>query len=107
MIISSLLNYNQLKYWEDTMKIGCLFGTKKIELLMQSSNQFSDEINEAINKFINNNWGDTCPEDVLLNNLALETGERIVAVYNTCYGSIWIISEYDRQTTTVLFPSEY
>lgn len=74
---------------------------------MQKSNQFSEEINEAINKFINHDWGDTCPEDELLNNLALITGERIVAVYTTCYGRVWIISEYARNTTTILFPSEY
>lgn len=89
------------------MKLGCLFGTRKIDLLMQTNNQFSDEINESINKFINNDWGDTCPEDALLNNLALETGERIVAVYKTCKGQIWIISEHDRKSTTLLFPSEY
>lgn len=89
------------------MKLGCLYGTKKVDSLMRKNIQFSTEINEAINKFFNDDWGDTCIEDKLLNDLALITGERIVAVYNTCYGRIWIISEYDRQTTTVLFPSEY
>ena len=89
------------------MKLGCLYGTREIDSLMQKSIQFSGEINEAISKFINNDWGDTCPEDALLNNLALDMGERIVAVYKTCKGLIWIISEHDRKSTTILFPSEY
>lgn len=89
------------------MKLGCLYGTREIDSLMQKSKQFSSEINEAISKFISNDWGDTCTEDALLNNLALDTGERIVAVYKTCKGLIWIISEHDRQSTTILFPSEY
>lgn len=89
------------------MKIGVLYATRQIDSLMKKNIQFSEEIDEAIYKFANNNWGDTCPEDALLNNLALETGERIVAVYKTCKGQIWIISEHDRKSTTLLFPSEY
>ena len=89
------------------MTLGNLYGTREIDSLMQKNNQFRKEVNKAISKFINNDWGDTCPEDALLNNLALDTCERIVAVYKTCKGLIWIISEHDRQSTTILFPSEY
>lgn len=89
------------------MKLGCLYGTNRIESLMQENNRFRNEINDAINKFVNKDWGVTCPEDTLLNDLASETGERIIAVYATCYGPVWIISEYERQATTILFPSEY
>ena len=89
------------------MQLGCLYGTNRIELLMQQNNQFRNEINEAISKFINKDWGITCIEDALLNDLALLTGERIVAVYLTSYGPVWIISEHDRHATTILFPSEY
>ncbi len=60
--------------------IVCIYGTKKVDSLMRKSNQFSGEINGAINKFFNDDWGDTCMEDKLLNDLALITGERIVAI---------------------------
>ena len=89
------------------MRIGNLYATRSIDELMQENKYFRDELNQALGKFINNDWGITCDEDVLLNNLAVETGERIVAVYNTCKGKIWIISEYERTATTILFPSEY
>ena len=85
------------------MKLGCLLGTRKIDLLMQKSNQFSEEINEAINKFINHDWGDTCPEDELLNNLALITVKEKLLQY-----ILLVISGMDniricQNTTTILF----
>lgn len=89
------------------MKLGNLYSTRNIDLLMQDNKQFKDDINTALNKFINNDWGDTCDEDVEINNESLDAGERILAVYRTCKGSIWIVSEYDRSSTTILFPSEY
>lgn len=39
-----------------------------------------------------------------LNNLLRA---RILSAYDTCHGSIWIITEWDRSVTTILFPSEY
>lgn len=89
------------------MKLGNLYATWNIDVSMQENKMFRDEVNQALGKFINNDWGDTCLEDSTLNNLALDTGERVIAVYNTCKGRIWIISDYGRETTTVLFPSEY
>lgn len=89
------------------MKLGNLYSTRNVDSLVQENKQFRDEINAALNKFINNDWGDTCDEDVEMNNEALDSGERILAVYKTCEGSVWIISEYGRSSTTILFPSEY
>ena len=44
------------------MKIDCLYSTKKVDSLMRKNNQFNGEVNEAINKFFNDDWGDTCIE---------------------------------------------
>lgn len=53
-------------------------------------------------------WGDLCAQDKNLNDLALMDGDsRIFSAYETPHGKIWIITEYDRSYTTVLFPSEY
>ena len=63
---------------------------------------------EALKKYANCNWGITCNDDAAMNNDAVLSGEnRILAVYDTCKGNIWIITEWDRSATTVLFPSEY
>jgi len=56
-------------------------------------------------------WGEVCAEDKSANNAALSVGResRILSAY-TCKETnqkFWIITEWDRSLTTVLFPSEY
>lgn len=46
-------------------------------------------------------------EDQALNLEAVEHGERIFTAHDTEIGKVWIITEWDRSVTTVLFPSEY
>ena len=59
-------------------------------------------------------WGDLCEEDKQANNLALETGARLLSAYSLPDGTkIWIITdaeiddEHHRQATTILLPDEY
>ena len=89
------------------MKLGNLYATRNVDALMHENRKFKDEINTALNKYIQNDWGDTCPEDIKLNNEALNLEERIFAVYKTCEGPVWIITDGHRSSTTILFPSEY
>ena len=59
-------------------------------------------------KYINCDWGDTCKEDVELNDNAVENNnDRILAVYETSQGKIFIITEWDRSYTTIMFSHEY
>jgi hypothetical protein len=47
-------------------------------------------------------------EDKQCNDLALQTGERIISSYKSSEGiKFWIITEADRSSTTVLLPEEY
>jgi len=53
-------------------------------------------------------WGQVCAEDWRLNDEAVQDGSRIVSAYITLKGvKIWIITEADRSTTTILLPDEY
>jgi hypothetical protein len=59
-------------------------------------------------------WGEVDEEDCEANNIAVEEGQRIVASYvleedirPVGERKVWIITEWDRSVTTVLFPSEY
>lgn len=59
-------------------------------------------------------WGDMCEEDAKANDDALKNGDRIFSSYKLPEGlnvegedKIWIITEWDRSVTTILFPSEY
>ena len=53
-------------------------------------------------------WGEVCTEDRAENELALEKGFRIMSVYRTGKGEkLWLITEQDRSSSTILTPTEY
>ena len=52
-------------------------------------------------------WGELCENDRLANEEALDSGGRILSLYSTTDGTIWIITEADRSFTTVLLPEDY
>ena len=52
-------------------------------------------------------WGELVAEDKRENEFSLKNGLRLLSAYKTDQGEIWIITEADRRSTTVLLPSEY
>jgi len=52
-------------------------------------------------------WGDMDAEDRAENDFALQHGYRLLSVYQTSRGKLWIITEADRSATTFLLPNEY
>ncbi len=59
-------------------------------------------------RHVRGDFGNLCPEDKQLNDQALVNGGRILSSYKTLKGAqIWIITEADRSSTTLLLPSEY
>jgi hypothetical protein len=90
----------------ETGKIVC---TNGVGTLADRDEKFATFAKESVNKYKQCDWGDTCKEDAKSNDEAVENGERILAVYkmpNTEI-TIWIITEWDRSVTTILFPNEY
>ena len=79
---------------------------------MQNDDIFASYVDNCILRHLTGDWGDLDPEDAALNDKALESGEdRIFSAYKyesiRNEGKIWIITEWDRSVTTILFPSEY
>ena len=67
-----------------------------------------EELQAALGRHQNGDWGDLCDEDRKANVSALTHGERLVSVYRTKAGvKFYIITEHDRSVTTVLLPDEY
>jgi hypothetical protein len=72
-------------------------------------------IEESLQKYKSSNWGNSSRGQKMNNDTAEEIGNRIKAMYNIPVNlqrrvgakKIWIISEHDEETTTVLFPSEF
>ncbi|MCA1637453.1 MAG: hypothetical protein LC768_03820 [Acidobacteria bacterium] len=53
-------------------------------------------------------WGDVCEYDKRENELLVKEGFRILSAYRTARDvKLWVITEADRSSTTVLLPDEY
>ncbi len=55
-------------------------------------------------------WGEMSNEDKRTNDESLGKGEdagRIFSSYNVGDGKVWIITEWNRESTTILLPSDY
>ena len=67
-----------------------------------------DSPSDFLRRHQNGDWGETCHEDAQMNEDALQHGGRLFSVYRLKSGAIvWIITEADRASTTLLLPSEY
>ena len=60
-----------------------------------------------VRRHLRGDWGDLDFEDKSANDKALNSGSRIMSMYQFPQGKIWIITEADRSATTMLLPSEY
>jgi len=61
-----------------------------------------------LDRHVGGDWGEVCQEDWRLNDEALSDGSRLLSLYTTKAGAkLWIITEADRSSTTILLPSEY
>jgi hypothetical protein len=52
-------------------------------------------------------WGDVPPEDAQENDFSVLNDFRILSSYQMAGKRVWIITEADRSSTTLLFPAEY
>lgn len=62
-----------------------------------------------LRRHLSGDWGDLDDVDWRRNDAALKSGEeRLFSVYKLESGiELWIITEWDRSVTTLMFPSEY
>ena len=63
---------------------------------------------EFLSRHLRGDWGDLCDDDRVENELSLKEGFRLMSSYVvTNNEKLWIVTEADRSTTTLLLPSEY
>jgi hypothetical protein len=68
----------------------------------------NDEMLNALSRHERGDWGTLDAEDVEANEQALLKGGRLFSRYLTSQNvKFWIITEWDRNTTTVLLPEDY
>jgi hypothetical protein len=89
-------------------KPGQLVMTRGVNDLVAENEEFAKHVLLSLRRHLTRDWGDVCEDDRVANELALQYGERLFSVYKKDgLPKIWIITEWDRSVTTVLFPDEY
>lgn len=90
------------------LSLGQVVVTAAINESIIADPEFAIGIINSLERYCNYDWGELCEEDKLKNDLAIENEEeRIFAAYEICSEKIYIITEWDRSATTILFSSEY
>src|SRR5436853_3916679 len=63
---------------------------------------------EFLRRHMSCDWSELPDEDASENELSLKEGFRLLSAYRTSAGQrLWIITEADRLSTTILLPDEY
>jgi hypothetical protein len=87
-------------------ELGRVVQTRGVNHKSRENPQFKRDVDNAFRKYMRGDWG--ISKDKRMNDRAVKNGDdRIMGVYPTSEGDIWIITEWDRSVTTMLFPSEY
>lgn len=93
------------------LELGRVVITAGANNLVAEDTDFAKHVVRSFSRYRAHDWGDLCAEDRVMNDKALASGEdRIFAAYeypNRPEWKIWIITEWGRSATTILFPSEY
>lgn len=88
--------------------LGQVVMTCGVDNEIQRSKEFADFVAKSFIRHCSGDWGELCEEDNQLNELALKNGDdRLFSRYENGDKSIYIITEWDRSYTTILFPNEY
>lgn len=91
-------------------ELGELVITSGVHSQMKTNRNFHTFVHLSLIRYKNCDWGDMCEEDKAANEEAVKNGEeRIFGSYQMQDSDykIWIITEWDRSYTTILFPDEY
>lgn len=90
--------------------LGTVVHTRSVYDACQNNKEVENEVMQAFKKYIACEWGDLEEEDKLLNDMAIKNNDdRILAKYHikSLDRDIYIITEWDRSVTTILFCEEY
>ena len=94
---------------ENKFELGRLVTTNGVHNFMEENIDNELYLIDCFTRYIKCDWGSMCDEDKEMNDLAVANGnDRIFASYEKeGMPKLWIITEWDRSYTTILFPSEY
>ena len=88
-------------------QLGVVVQTQGIAEKSMEDPAFRIAVTDALSKHVTGDWGDVSAADKLRNDQALIEGGRLLSSYHYGETKFWIITEYNRSVTTVLFSEEY
>ena len=92
-------------------ELGQVVATQGIANKIHDDGAFGAFVLKSFARYINGDWGEMAELDRVMNDEAMRNGDdRILAAYTNADHpdwKIWIITEWDRSATTLLFPDEY
>lgn len=89
-------------------KLGQTVVTRGINERIANDSEFAKFILESFARYVTCDWGELCEEDKEMNDSAVKNNDdRILAKYSFNDENIYIITEWDRSVTTILFTDEY
>ena len=90
------------------INLGRLLMTKGVNDLVAEDETFAKFVMSSLTRHRRGDWGNLTEEDKQENEASLKQGYRLLSAYEAKrLPKIWIITEADRSSTTILFPDEY
>ena len=89
------------------LPLGRTVVTAAVNEWLTDNNKVWPHIQNSLSRHKTGDWGEVGPEDWESNNAALTNGGRLLSAYTFLDRKVWIITEWDRSVTTVLFPEDY
>jgi len=88
-------------------KLGQIVMTRRVNDLVAEDEGFAKFVWDSLKRHAMGDWGDLDEEDKKENEFSLDKNLRLLSAYETGPRKIWIITESNREVSTILFPEEY
>ena len=88
-------------------ELGRLVMTESVAARMIVDTNFDAFVKTSLSRYVQGDWGTLCEDDKDMSDKSVEEGDHmIMGTYAMNGTEIWIITEWDRSATTILFPHE-
>lgn len=92
----------------EKIKLGNVYTTPSVSDEMGRNDWFRYDVHDAVGRFSVGDWGECFESDAEFNDMVLDAGsDKIIGVYDTQAGRVWVMAEPWREATTILFENEY
>lgn len=93
---------------EHKVNLGSIYTTPAVSDEMARNSWFRYDLHAAVGRFADGDWGECFETDAEFNESALDAGaDKIIGVYDTQLGRVWVMAEPWKAATTILFEHEF